>query len=234
MTFATIRTRVLTRVIDTPTAVQTEVPTLVNEAMRTLQSRHNFKVMEKIGSYITAEGVRVLAALPSDFKEFRGEPWNESFLGTIWPMTVAANLEGTIIGRGGFDPLDTGRPRVLVDSEAPADDATRNWEIYPLSDGNSDYVGGEYRIKVPYWRYLPALVADAATNWFTTNAEEYLVFKATAEAFALDWDFQSMAVWETKADVKFKEVVRADKLYRMSAVRDFVPFQSGNDPRLRL
>lgn len=234
MTFATIKARVLLRVIDAPTAVQTEVPTLINEAMRTLQSRHNFKVMEKIASFTTVEGIRTLGAMPSDFKEFRGEPWSEAFLGAIWPMTVAANVEGTIIGFTGFDPLDTGRPRVLVDSEAPGDDGSRNWEIYPLADGNSDYVNGEYRIKVPYWRYLPALVADAATNWFTTNAEEYLVFKATAEAFALDWDFQSMAVWETKADVKFKEVVRADKLYRMSAVRDFVPFQSGNDPRLRL
>jgi hypothetical protein len=146
-------------------------------------------------------------------------------------MTVGANVEGTLLG---FNTLDTGRPWVLIDGEAPADDGTRQWDIYPIPDGNSDYVDGEYRIKVPYWRYLPALVADGATNWFTENAEEYLVNKATAEAFALDWDENRMAIWEAKADIRYKEAVKQDKLYRVSAVRDFVPMKSGNDPRLRL
>lgn len=231
MTFATIQTRVLRRVIDTPAAVQAEVPQLVNEAMRSIQKRHNFKVMEKISSFVTVEGQRLLDTLPTDFKEFRGEPWMEDFLGAVWPMTVGANVEGTLLG---FDTLDTGRPWVLIDGEAPADDAARQWDVYPLPDGNSDYSDGEYRIKVPYWRYLPALATDGATNWFTENAEEYLVNKATAEAFALDWDENRMAVWEAKADIRYKEVVRQDKLYRVSAVRDLVPTLDGNLARLRL
>src|ERR1700730_7807184 len=45
-TYTELQTRVQTRIIDLPAAVQAEVPQLVNEAMYELQSRHNFKCME--------------------------------------------------------------------------------------------------------------------------------------------------------------------------------------------
>lgn len=229
-TFASIQARVETRVIDLPTAVQAEVPTLVNEAMRLIQQEHNFKAMEDELETITTVATRVLTAIPARFKEFRGEPWYETDDGFIVRMVLASSREAIWVE---VDDEAEGFPRFLLDGLS--DDAgTRNVEVYPLPDGNSDYGDGEYRITIPYWRYVPELSADADTNWFTVNAEEWLVEKATAEAFLIDWDEERAAMWLQKAEASKKRVVKLDKVSRVAHVRTLVPLWRGaRAPMLR-
>lgn len=224
-TYSSIKARVVTRVIDLPSAVLAEVPILINEAIRDLQSQHNFKVMEGELSFVTTIGQRVLGAVPyTTFKEYRGEPWFVRFTdGSIRYLTSPGAREAIW---GLIDQDDVGFPQLILDG-IPNDTNQRNFEVYPLPDGLSDYADGEYRVTIPYYRTIPDLVADGDSNWFTVNAERFIVEWATAKAFALDWDEQHSAVKMQEAELERRIVVKKDKTYRLAGVNEFVPHWRG-------
>lgn len=227
-TFATIKTRVQRRVIDLPAAVQAEVPDLVNMAMKTLQTKHNFKVMEKTSIFLTTSGSYILTSLPSDWKEWNGHPILLNPFSSGDKLVWSDGVDGTLRT---FSPIDIGRPEVLRVAEM--DDAgTANIEVLPLPDTSSDWVDGNYHVMLPYWRYLPALSADGDNNWLTNNGEEFIVNQAVAEGFLMDWNYQDAAVWEARANKYFKEVVDRDKMYRLSGVTSLVPHWRGADSPL--
>lgn len=232
MQYSEIQDEVLRNLIDTPTAVQEGVPDYINRAMRTLQGKHNFKVMEAEIDYTTTEGTRVLSAtMPTRFKEWRLEPFCLADDGTWWELTWAPNI--TAVRRMWSDE-DEGAPQALYEAEPSTDDYVNAIEVYPLPDGNSDYDNGEYRISVPYHAYVADLSADADSNWFTTNATEWLIFQATAEGFFTDWDENRATVWTQRAANKFDEVKMLDKRKRLGGVRELVPhWQGARKPMLR-
>lgn len=231
-TFAELQTQVQRRVIDLPSAVQQEVPSLINKAIRSLQNGHNFKVMEKTVSFTTVAGQRLLGSVPADWKEINGFPFSVPDLGRVRQMTLAANDQGP---NTAWDKDDEGYPLVLWIGDTTDDDGTYKFEVWPLPDGLSDYTDGEYRITIPYYRFLPALSDGGNTNWFTANGEEFIVAQATSDAFSLDWDEQRMAVWAQLAAGKKAEVVKLDKLQRLAGVGTLVPhYQGVLTPQLRL
>ena len=232
MTYEEIQDEVLRNLIDTPTAVQEGVPNYVNRAMRTLQGKHNFKVMEKEADYLTVVGQRELelsgdTVLPTRFKEWRLEPFVVTDDGQWEELVIAPNM--TAIRRL-FTEDEEGPPRALFQDEYTDDDAETTQSllaVYPLPDGNSDYDDGEYRISVPYIGYVADLSADADDNWFTNNAAEWLIFQATAEGFFTDWDENRATVWTQRAANKFDEVKMLDKRGRLGGVREMVPHWQG-------
>jgi hypothetical protein len=230
-TYSELQTQIERRVIDLPSAVTAEVPNLINRIIRELQKNHNFKVMEAEHAVSTTAESQSLGSVPSDFKEFRDFPYYREEVGRFRRMTIAAAKDGP--GEY-FGAEDEGYPMVLLDG-LPSDVAgARTWTVYPIPDGNSDFDDGEYRIVVPYWKYLPALSADGDTNWFTVNGEAYIVDQVTSEAFFLDWDEQRAAVWAQKAAPFKNDLIKTDKLYRLSGVTELVPhFEGARTPRLR-
>lgn len=222
-TFASIKARVATRIIDLPTAVSAEVGTLVNEAIRSLETDHNFKVMETETTINTTLSTRGLGAVPADFKEYRGDPYILRFSGSTKDLVHSPQVQDVL---DLLTNVSTGEPSVLFDP-APDDAGVRTWHIYPLPDGLSDFVGGEYRVHIPYWRYLPDLTADGGTNWFTVNAEEYIVSKATANGFAIDWDADREVLWAQKAENEKGKIIKRDKMYALSKVDTWVPMWRG-------
>lgn len=231
-TFSAIQTRVQRIVIDLPAAVTTEVPSLINEAIRNLMKEHNFKVMEALTSdNLTVISTRALMSVPSDLKEYRDDPYIRYNLGGYRPLTVAAD-RNSVMERYDFD--DEGEPRVLLDAEPTSSLNARSWEVWPLPDGNSDWDDGEYRISVPYWKYLADLSGDSDQNWFTVNAEEYIIEDAAARAFALDWDMEQEAVHMQKAERFKQRIIKVDKTFRLMGVTTLVPHWRGeNYPKLR-
>lgn len=190
-TYLEIQNRVNLWCVDLPTEVLNEIPTFVNQAMRELEDDHNFDVMRKRLSANTTAATHTLVSKPSDWKEPRKDrPWFEqqtgqlSFMGWLPTEEEALKLYNLSL-------TDTGQPRWLRMADATDDDATQNIEVYPLSNSVSDWTSapvGEYRIRIPYWAYLPELSADGDRNWFTDNAREFLEFWAAGLAFWADQD----------------------------------------------
>lgn len=206
-TFIELQQQVLRRVIDAPTAVTTEVPSLVRKALRWMQDQHNFRVMEDAEDYTTTAGSNTLGTLPTNFKQFRDEPYEQPETAPARYLSIAPNRRAARIQ---FGPEDEGPPEVLVEGQKAAD-GTGSLVVYPLPDGNSDYSDGEYRITVPYWGYL-TLADDSSTNWFTENGgEDVIVARATAEGFRLDWAEDKADYWDGQAMVRFAEFKRMNK-----------------------
>lgn len=230
-TYKQLQTRVLSNVIDTPTAVINSVPRLINAALRELQIDHNFKVMEALFEPVTTVGARNLGSVPADFKEYRGDPWFLKNDGTVSRM-IAANKREDIWTA--INEEDQSYPLVLLQAVETDNQGNGQFSVYPLPDGNSDYTDGEYRVKVPYWAYFDDLVNDGDTNWFTNNADLWLEYKATAEAFARNWDSNKQGIWTQMAAVEKAKVEKRDKLLRLSTYSGaLVPqWRGANSPKL--
>jgi len=196
----------------------------VNIAIRKLQhEKHNFKVQEKLVEFTTVLATRTLGAVPADWKEHNGKPWSVDFEGPRHKLAVAPD-RGSIIPI--FDDIEDGPPRAILIGEQ-SDIGAANFEMWPLPDGNSTYSDGEYRIVIPYFRILPALVNNGDTNWFTVNAEEYIVNRATAEAFAIDWDLEKLTFWKQLAATDLKDALDADNKLRIAGMTTLVPHWRG-------
>lgn len=229
-TYLELQTRVQQIVIDLPTAVTAQVPTLIKESVRRLQRLHDFKVCETLTSVLTTvEGTRTLAAVPADFYKFRRLPHLIHATGRtqdlgLFPDRGSAEREyGTLAGGEATAADLSGSPRFLMLSENTDENGTMNFEVFPLPDGNSTYANGEYRIRVPYYKFLTELAASGSSNWFTTHAEEWLAWDAAGEAFFLNWDENRGALWKQKAASKYKEVIDADKRLRYSGFDTLQP-----------
>lgn len=226
-TYLDLQTKIRTRLIDLPAATLAEVPALVNEAQRELQSRHNFWVMEKSLSANTTAVTRALVNTPSDFKEFRLEPYYTENTGKVVQMDWARSSRQI---KGLFEADDTGPPAFILRGEPSSDLGASSLEVWPLSDSQSDYStapAGEYRITIPYYRYIPDLSAGGDTNWFTMNSlgATYLVYKAVALGFAINWDVDKEAEWLTLAEKYYNLVVAEDKRQIVAGHDTFVPHQ---------
>jgi hypothetical protein len=250
-TYTQLQTRVQSRIIDLPAAVQSEVPTLVNEALMELQRRHNFRVMEQEyygwtlyntrqlqqgsvqgntvppwGLWPTSTTVSPLP-FPSNFKEWRDDPIFVRYQdGSVRFVTIAQDRHSIY---GTFTEGDNSFPSVVV-AGPPSDqygDVILN--VYPLPDGLSDWPDGEYRLLFPYYGYLPALVNTSDHNWLTddTAGGRFIINKATADGFALDWDTANEQKWLGKAELEYKQVVNADKKYRLGAMNELATHARG-------
>lgn len=211
--YSTLQSRINTRVIDLPSAVSAEVPTLVNDAIHFLCAQHNFKVMEGEVAFVTTTPsplTHTIGQIPSDWKEQRDNPYYLSNIGWVKEMLWQPSRLYEYRRWAPADQNQIGPPRDLLLGESKSADnpdpgnpdqdmSQLNIEVYPFPDGQSDYSDGQYRIKVPYWRYLPELSAGTDHNWFTDWADRFIIDYATAEAFMLDWDEQRAGFWMQKA-----------------------------------
>lgn len=195
-TFQELQDRVENRVIDLPAAVTGEIPTLVNSAIRSLEQKYNYRAMESTLAATTTENEQVLVARPNNWKAARGRPYvrrgQDGELGD-WPIDWALTFNAVIERWNREDPLTVGEPSVVFENED-------NFEVYPLPDALSDWTDGDHRVVIPYWKYLTDLSAGSDTNWFTVNAEEYIVARAAAEAFFINQDGKWGAFWLIRAE----------------------------------
>lgn len=237
-TFGELQTRVQEIIIDLPTAVTAQVPTLIRGSLRRLQLLHDFKVCEALSSvYTTTLETRVLAATPSDFNKFRGLPQLIDANGKvrelgIFPDRGAAEREFGSLAGGEATASDlTGPPRFLLRSEPTNELGATNLEVYPLPTNTSLYANGNWRIRVPYWKFLTELSGNSDTNWFTVNAADYLAWDAAADGFFLDWDEQHALIWKQNAQSRFKEIVDMDKKMRVAGMNVIAPSSDALAPR---
>lgn len=229
-TFANIQTSVRQLVIDLPPTVQQSIPRLVNNAIRSIQRKYNFTAMEGEDQIITTPGPPFSTRNIARFKEYQDKG----------PFLYRSQSKGSKLAVGLFSEINTVLQTTQVDSPqfliSSLDGSTNIMTFYviPYTDSNSDFDDGNYRIIIPYYSYTADLVNDDDTNWFTNNADDYIIYKAVGEAFGLDWDYNSMALWLQRAEEKFKEVKLADKYRRLGAIDTLVPnWEGANQPQDR-
>jgi len=227
--YITIQNAVKARLVDAATAVQNEVPYFVNWALRRIQNEHNFRVMRTLLEATTQASTRVLTTKPTLWKAVRGRPYYVEDAGDGKHMfSFTANREQV---QKAINEDDTGLPQVLLLGEED-DTGAANIEVWPLSDGNSDYSGGQYRIKLPYWRFIADLSDNDDTNWFVENGEEYLRAMATSKAFATEYNEEKALYWEAKAMEEQAILIRTDKKMQAMTQETMQVYTGPMDPQI--
>ena len=217
VSFLNLQDRAKVYILDLPTAVVSELPTLINDAIRDIQEAHNFRIMEAETQFVTTEGSHTLGQI-TDEKEVRDVPWLQYGDGgnteIEWAQTKSVIIREFAIN----DANDKGRPAVIFEA-----DAAGNFEVYPFPDGNSLWSNGDYRVHLPYWKYLPDLVANGNSNWFTDNATLYVLYSAVSRAHALNFDTERAGVWALSAAKEQGEAVKVDKRSRLTRKLTITP-----------
>lgn len=225
MNFGELKTEVLTHVIDTPTSITTLVPTFVKRAVRKIQQKHNFKVMEAKATFTTSPLQRILGTRPSDWKAPRGNPYFVEFFGSLKDMQWVASDSDGIARWGNNSQYDYGFPQAIFEDDLPSE-----FQVFPYPDALSDYADGNYRITVPYWKYLGQLISDGDTNWFTDNADEWIVYQAVADAFYTNQDIQHAQIWSNRAKTEYADILLLDKDRRLAETNTLVAHPGARRP----
>lgn len=211
--FQTLQTMVTKRVVDQNPQFISEVPSLINKAIRKIERLHNFFVMESSTTINTTVGSRVLGNMPADFKEFRGgNGWYVDMNGNAVKVFHRSTLEDVLAEFSFNYPSEVGDPAAVLivptdnGGGEPGGDSgpTFQAQVWPYPDGNSGYTpsggnAGEYPVTLPYWKFLPDLSGLGDQNWFTDNAEDFIVDAAVGEGFMMNWDEQRADYWLSKA-----------------------------------
>lgn len=224
-TYAELQAETLLLVIDTPTAVQNLVPSMVRRAVRKLQVKHNFKCMEAETTFITASLNRTLGDRPTDWKMPRGNPYYIEQLGQTRDLQWVSARADAQARWGTSTDFDYGRPQGVYE-----DDLSQVFTVYPFPDTLSDYSDGNYRVTVPYWKYLGNLIAPGDTNWFSDNADEFIVYTAASDCFYANEDETRAQLWKTRAQMEYKDIVMVDKDRRLGETQQLVPHLGAYKP----
>lgn len=228
MSYNDLITEVTANVIDLPPTVAAAVPALINNAIQAIQRKYNFRAMEAMQSYVTLPNDFRLFGTINNFKEYRDRgPYVLNYLSRS--RRLLTNLDSDVDMATLTNQTLSHSPEFIISTLSPAS-GDHAFSIRPYPDALSDWPDGNYRINIPYYGYTAPLAEPNDDNWFSINANEYIVFKATAEAFMKDWDYQSMSVWLTRADEKYKEVRSADVRERFAQAGDtLIPHYQGTE-----
>ena len=214
--------------VDVPEDILRNVAKYVNLAQQHAQDHHYFRCMELLLSANTTPGAILLVAKPTSqgrWREWRDRPYllrNDGYYEHLdW---LPAEFDTRIYYSQAA--ADTGPPRYLYETATDI-------QIFPLPDANSDYGDGNYRVRVPYFGYLADLSTITDVNWFTTNAEQYLIFAAAGFGFERMGRHDLAALWglnllpqqapQGKADRELRRLIRVDKLSRLPNTISLIP-----------
>lgn len=220
MTFATIKTAVQGTLIDLPSSTLARIGDWVNLAIRDGEGRHNFHHMAAVASFVTTEGARKLGDLPALWKERRGLPWLVDASGYRREITWASSDNELVRRFGVSATVDIGEPKAI--QVTPGDEL----HVYPYPDGLSLYGDGDYRVEVPYWARSAELSGDSDTNWWTTNARDYVELFAAARGFEFNENMQQADRYIVRAEAQFRAARRQDKLRKVDT-HTTLAFRSG-------
>ena len=212
-TLDNIKTRVRDILIDVPSRTEDALERTIVKAVTDIQLDHNFRIMEAEQAYTTVEATRTLGTLPSDWKEARGRPWLRIGEGGVLGTTlifITQSKDDIIANYSIDDPNDKGEPIDIFEA------SETTLEVYPFPDLLSQWDNGNHRVVVPYWKTLPDLTAPSDTNWFTDNAEDYIVFEAAGNLFAVNWNDERGAIWTARGRAAATLLINVDKRSRLT------------------
>lgn len=219
---STIKARVEGLVIDVTAEAAARVEPAVRHAQREIEGDHGFLAMEDEFEFATVEDQRTHAsyAKPDRFLRPRSDarPVRVDGKGATQEIDWLIAY-GDRAAHYSDDPLDKGAPAHLYERDA-------DFEVFPYPDalapGGTLFADGHWRIRVPYFRRQPVLQTVAPqnfTNWFTREAEEYLVYRAAAIVDAFNRDWEEAALVQVTAQQQHDRLIREDKRARLAKQR---------------
>lgn len=200
----TVYNIVAANIIDANDEVMALVYGYIKRAVHDLEDLRLFRVNREVLTVVTVEDQRKLDDLPSDWNGIRKNPFYVDGTGAKGRMTWLPDTE-ELDKSYSEDPADKGPPAEVLVTEDEL-------EVYPLPDGlaatGSVYSDGDYRVHVPYWKYLPDLT-PAQTNYFFNSDSltlRYIEEKTTAEALLFNRDREEWMTWGMKAQGTLKKI----------------------------
>lgn len=193
-TLGQIRTRVRNLIIDDNAEVVSEIDAYVRKAQVEAEDRRGLRVLEASHTEAVAEDGDTITK-PADWNGIRTGPY---LVSAEFPKLWLESLSFEQYVEMG-DTLVAGAPSYYSDHT----DAT----IYllPAADAVTESPF-HYPVIVPYWKRLDVLTDDADTNWFTVDAEDYLVWRAGSLAFEFNRDFEPAAHYQQKSLGEYKRL----------------------------
>lgn len=189
-----IEARVSRHLVDSPSALSSEIPLWIQGAQRRLEELRAFKVCEAEAAFTTS-GARLLGAKPDDWCAVRDLPYRIDGRGVT---TVLAWIHGDLDIRRlySFDPLETGAPKHVHER-------IDGFDAYPIPDtlcpSGSLSGDGHYRVRLPYWKRLDVLASASSSNWFVEHAFDLLTWETVADGFEFLQDEERSSYWRKKA-----------------------------------
>lgn len=214
-----LEARVQAIVQDLPTGVAARIVPEIQQAQLDLEDAHGFLAMEGEFEIVTVEDARTDAgyAQPADFLRTRmdARPVRVSGTGSTTEIDWLVSY-GDRARLYSDDPLDKGAPRHLYERLS-------DFEVFPYPDalapGGSLFADGNWRLRVPYFKRLAALSAGGSSNWFSDNAEEYLVQRAAGRVLAFNRDHEESLLALANAKSEERRVIGEDKKRRLAKQR---------------
>ncbi len=225
-TFAELKTQLERWIIDNNIQLTNESGDLVNKAHREIQNRHNFKAMETKTSateLVTTNITRTIASLPANWKEKRANPFIVDAAGNTDPIEWAPSEEEMVKLYDDNTTTDKGEPEFIYESFT-------GFDSYPYPDNQSDHGDGNYRITIPYWKYLDVLTADDDTDWITENLQWAVHSHALAWGFLLNEDEDRAAVWIQLAEQEIDRRMGQEKRKQVKRSGILTPRRDVNAP----
>lgn len=208
-----LETRVQKIVVDNDTDVVARVVPELKKAQRDLEEiAYNFLIQEEevAGSPDVAAAASLVEAVPTDWLEPRG-------------------VSNRLVGGTGEDQNDLVTMPTLTwlewdeelfrEQTAAAANLTAQGPPKWITIIGTDihvfpYADVAYTLRIPYWKRLLKLDNVGDSNWWTDNAEDYLVFRASARTLLFNRDHEESLRYEAFAQAERKSLVRTDKRAR--------------------
>lgn len=226
-TFGELKQEVLDILIDAPARTVAAVPRFINNALKTLQATHNYRVMQRTAQFDTVPGQRSIGAFPARWKEWRGRPFRVEQLGGVRHMDYSNSAEALLRN---WSSIATGTPQVISMGDGTTDDTYGTLVVYPLPDALGDWTAGAYRLYIPYWGYVPPLSADSDENWFTEheNGSSYIAWKAASLGFIMNEDSGKAGDWLAMAKEQ-KTIIENEDTFSWFSAEDTLIVVDGAD-----
>jgi hypothetical protein len=212
VTLDEIEAEVESILVDLPSETVALIPTFVRRAQKKIEDAHGFIVMESNKLFTTTTGQRYLGGLPTNWARAMDDPaWIDGY-GKDTPIEWIQREREITELYDEADPLDKGAPKHLLLTDTAI-------LVYPYPDALNPvgtlYNDGLYRIRVPYWKRESTLSGEIEQNWWTNNAEMFLIYYAAADGFLMNRDYAEQARWEIKWRDELRRLTNLDKRQRL-------------------
>lgn len=230
MYYAEIVDRVEDILIEVSAETAAHIDYALGRAQRQLEL-HGFKCLEAQTILWTTPFNLTLGLKPSDWIRSRGNPfWRD---GTYKPHFMEWIQDGTAIDEVYNDLLSMfGSPKHLHEKEFV-------FQVYPPPDVENVPIhailnpDGTYPIYINYWKRLESLTGTNTSNWFSNNAQDYLIAQTAADCFGFDVNDSAAKRWEAVAKDEYRSIVREDKRSRLGRNIKLRPRTDVNGTMLR-